>query len=339
VSELRRYVAQHRAEFAASVLDSAQGVRGHELGWIPGRQYARACDGLLNSLLHVVQAATPDHPCWTSVSLAGVAATGVAHCRYTATWTSVCSARAIWPKRSPLPRHCSTRCGTRGSRSGTRSSVQTRCSNWPRKTCPRRRLCSTGVRWPARRRPARADAGPCLRGALRYREDPRFSRAARGALGEREERYGDSIYLLEPDVRNGPGGLRDLDVAQWAARARWKIQTLKDLVRIGILVPREWQQIENGRQSHVACAQFSCTSKRAGAWTRLSYDRQEQTASRWATRRTARRRTLHERVLPSRPAFSCRPAEKWSSLARRPASNAQTQQSRASAGDEAHQRV
>ena len=60
---------------------------------------------------------------------------------------------------------------------------------------------------------------------------------------DRHDRYGGSVYLLEPDVKNGPGGLRDLDVAHWAARARWKVESIGDLVRVGLLVPREWRQL------------------------------------------------------------------------------------------------
>jgi [protein-PII] uridylyltransferase len=36
---------------------------------------------------------------------------------------------------------------------------------------------------------------------------------------ERWRRFGDSVYLLEPDVKNGAGGLRDADVVRWTARA------------------------------------------------------------------------------------------------------------------------
>src|SRR5688572_33276130 len=61
---------------------------------------------------------------------------------------------------------------------------------------------------------------------------------------ERGERYGGSVYLLEPEVKNGIGGLRDLDVARWAARARFRVADLKDLVKLGVLLAREWQQIE-----------------------------------------------------------------------------------------------
>jgi len=60
---------------------------------------------------------------------------------------------------------------------------------------------------------------------------------------DRHRRFGASVYLLEPDVKNGAGGLRDLDVALWAARARWRVRQFGDLVRLGILVPREANEI------------------------------------------------------------------------------------------------
>ncbi|RYE89779.1 MAG: hypothetical protein EOO75_11255, partial [Myxococcales bacterium] len=37
---------------------------------------------------------------------------------------------------------------------------------------------------------------------------------------ERHERFGGSVYLLEPDVKSGEGGLRDLDVVGWLMQAR-----------------------------------------------------------------------------------------------------------------------
>src|SRR5262249_2236232 len=39
----------------------------------------------------------------------------------------------------------------------------------------------------------------------------------------RHERFGGSVYLLEPDVKSGAGGLRDLDGARWVARARFRV--------------------------------------------------------------------------------------------------------------------
>ena len=70
----------------------------------------------------------------------------------------------------------------------------------------------------------------------------------------RHGRFGGSVYLLEPDVKSGAGGLRDLDGARWAARARFRVGedladgretqgTWGELVRLGVLVPREAQEM------------------------------------------------------------------------------------------------
>jgi [protein-PII] uridylyltransferase len=69
-----------------------------------------------------------------------------------------------------------------------------------------------------------------------------LARLERGAH-ERHERFGGSVFLLEPDVKNGTGGLRDLDVARWAARARFRIEDFEGMVRVGALAKREWRDI------------------------------------------------------------------------------------------------
>lgn len=65
----------------------------------------------------------------------------------------------------------------------------------------------------------------------------------------RHARFGGSLYLLEPEVKAGAGGLRDLDIGRWAARARYRTGesveggTWAELVRVGVLVPREAHEI------------------------------------------------------------------------------------------------
>ncbi len=68
----------------------------------------------------------------------------------------------------------------------------------------------------------------------------------------RHDRFGGSVYLLEPDVKSGAGGLRDLDGLRWAARARYRVGERADgrklgvwgeLVRMGVLVAREASEI------------------------------------------------------------------------------------------------
>jgi UTP:GlnB (protein PII) uridylyltransferase len=38
---------------------------------------------------------------------------------------------------------------------------------------------------------------------------------------KRHSRFGDTIFLLEPDLKSGPGGVRDLCAGRWAAFARF----------------------------------------------------------------------------------------------------------------------
>ncbi|MDH3654756.1 MAG: [protein-PII] uridylyltransferase [Myxococcales bacterium] len=64
----------------------------------------------------------------------------------------------------------------------------------------------------------------------------------------RHRRFGGSLYLLEPDVKQGRGGLRDMDVAEWAARARWGARDEQDYVRTGALLAREVRELEDARE-------------------------------------------------------------------------------------------
>ncbi|MFW6050358.1 MAG: [protein-PII] uridylyltransferase [Myxococcota bacterium] len=75
-----------------------------------------------------------------------------------------------------------------------------------------------------------------------------FLEALQNDTRERHERFGGSLYLLEPDVKLGRGGLRDLDVAEWSARARWAARTTEDYIRTGALLAREVAELEAARE-------------------------------------------------------------------------------------------
>ncbi|MEM9195249.1 MAG: [protein-PII] uridylyltransferase, partial [Myxococcota bacterium] len=64
----------------------------------------------------------------------------------------------------------------------------------------------------------------------------------------RHRRYGSSVFLLEPEVKLGRGGLRDLDVTEWIAKARWGGAGLDSYVRSGALLQREAEQLESARE-------------------------------------------------------------------------------------------
>ncbi len=118
-----------------------------------------------------------------------------------------------------------------------------------------------------------------------------FSEGALGAFMDRLEeeaasrhaRFGGSLYLLEPEVKAGAGGLRDLDVARWAARARFRPKenaeqgTWAELVRLGVLVAREAHEISRAEEFlwRVRNRLHAHAERKSD---RLTFDRQEAIA-------------------------------------------------------------
>lgn len=61
---------------------------------------------------------------------------------------------------------------------------------------------------------------------------------------ERRRKYGSSVYLLEPNIKEGEGGLRDLHAALWVARIKFKAASLRGLVIKGVLNEDEAANLE-----------------------------------------------------------------------------------------------
>ncbi|MBU4209022.1 MAG: HD domain-containing protein [Proteobacteria bacterium] len=52
---------------------------------------------------------------------------------------------------------------------------------------------------------------------------------------KRHDRFGDSTYLLEPNIKEGQGGLRDYHTMLWVARIKYNIKQPRDLEYYGLL--------------------------------------------------------------------------------------------------------
>jgi len=63
---------------------------------------------------------------------------------------------------------------------------------------------------------------------------------------ERINKFGRSIYLIEPNVKEGEGGLRDIHYALWIAQAKFKVKSFNELLPKGILLEKELGTFEKG---------------------------------------------------------------------------------------------
>ena len=55
----------------------------------------------------------------------------------------------------------------------------------------------------------------------------------------RHSRFGDTIFMLEPDLKSGPGGIRDLCVGRWAAQAFFHTSSPSRLQELGEMSVRQ----------------------------------------------------------------------------------------------------
>jgi [protein-PII] uridylyltransferase len=71
-----------------------------------------------------------------------------------------------------------------------------------------------------------------------------------GKLAERDARHqrvGDSRYQLEPNLKEGKGGLRDLHTLFWIAKYIYRIDDVGKLVELGVLSPEESQRFDRAQ--------------------------------------------------------------------------------------------
>src|SRR5271167_3419010 len=101
-------------------------------------------------------------------------------------------------------------------------------------------------------------------------------------LAEREERHrraGQSRYLVEPNVKDGKGGLRDLHTLFWIAKYVYRVRETDELVDHGVFDPQEYRTFRR-------CADFLWSVRcnihfvTGRAEERLSFDLQREIAIR-----------------------------------------------------------
>jgi [protein-PII] uridylyltransferase len=73
---------------------------------------------------------------------------------------------------------------------------------------------------------------------LLYSSGDKFIEERIRDLRRRHKKFGGVVYLLEPNIKEGKGGLRDLHTILWTLKVKFKAVTLRELVTKGVLSPR-----------------------------------------------------------------------------------------------------
>lgn len=246
VGELKARLVEGRAELARA-LPAAPGDPLERAGFLLGRRHARLLDEIVGSLFKALQLAVAFPPGASPVAVAGVGGYGRGAVALGSDLDLRLLARDV-ASATPIADSLLYPLWDLGVAVGHQVVTIDDLLDAARTDLP---TATSLLDW--RHVAGDAAASEALQkraasGIFAHSELPGFMRRLSDEVAQRHERFGGSVYLLEPDVKNGPGGLRDLDIAAWAARARWGVSTLDELVRIGVLVAREANEIQGAAE-------------------------------------------------------------------------------------------
>ena len=99
----------------------------------------------------------------------------------------------------------------------------------------------------------------------------------------RHEKYHDTAYNLEPNIKESPGGLRDIQVIGWVAKRHFNVDTLKDLIKDEFITEQEYQSIHEG-QAFLWKVRFGLHVIAGRREDRLLFDHQRELAKQFGYR-------------------------------------------------------
>lgn len=94
---------------------------------------------------------------------------------------------------------------------------------------------------------------------------------------QRHRHYDDTAYNLEPNIKEGPGGLRDIQMILWVTQRHFKTNKMDGLLLLGLLTRKEYRLLTRNRNFlwQVRCALHYTAGRRE---ERLLFDYQRKLA-------------------------------------------------------------
>jgi len=120
---------------------------------------------------------------------------------------------------------------------------------------------------------------------------PEFIEAKLAERAERHKRQGGQRYVLEPNVKEGKGGLRDLQTLYWIGKYLHEVQTASGLVEAGLLTQEEYDVFATAENFlwDVRCHLHYITNR---PMDQLTFDLQVEVAARMGYTDSAGRRDV-----------------------------------------------
>jgi len=95
---------------------------------------------------------------------------------------------------------------------------------------------------------------------------------------DRHLRYNDTAYNLEPNIKEGPGGLRDIQIIDWVAKRHFGTKSFRQLVDHEFITRAEYEQLNAGK-FHLWKVRFALHRLAKRREDRLLFDYQKQLAT------------------------------------------------------------
>ncbi|NPA71611.1 MAG: [protein-PII] uridylyltransferase, partial [Gammaproteobacteria bacterium] len=93
----------------------------------------------------------------------------------------------------------------------------------------------------------------------------------------RHKRFNETVYQLEPNVKESPGGLRDIQTVYWVAKRHFNATSINELVQRNFLSTDEYLEIESGYK-YLNRIRFALQHLRRRREDRLQFDNQQTIA-------------------------------------------------------------
>jgi [protein-PII] uridylyltransferase len=134
-----------------------------------------------------------------------------------------------------------------------------------------RRLCAADQIWPG----------------------PEFFKAKLEEQIRRHHKYNETGYNLEPNIKESPGGLRDIQMIGWVAKRHYGVDTLQELVVKGFLTREEYQLLREG-QAFLWRVRFGVHVLAGRREDRLLFDHQRTLARQFGYRDNPQRLAVEQ---------------------------------------------